>query len=65
MTNLMEGLQQELNRCRELKQTYDAIPTGLFGSGIIKLAIEKAEKAISDDDIVQMVVMYKELKGLE
>ena len=61
--NLIEGLQKEMNRCRELKKEYDNIPTGLFGGALIQSAIDNGEKAIASDDIVVMLCAYEELKG--
>jgi len=63
--NLIEGIQKELNRARELKQVYDNIPTGFFGSAVIQQAINKAEKCISMGDTIGMMQAYEELKQLE
>lgn len=61
----MEGLIQELNRCREILKLYEIIPTGLFGVTIIRQNIEFAEKAIVSDDIVGMLQAYEKLKAIE
>ncbi len=63
--NLMDGLLSELNRVREVKKIYDEIPQGAFGSKMIQISIGKAEKAISDNDTVAMIVAYKDLKEIE
>lgn len=45
--SLMEGLIQELNRCRELLKEYESIgPPGQFGATMIRIEIEAAEKAM-------------------
>jgi len=62
--NLIKSLHKEMNRCRELKKEYDMIPTGFFGSATIQQAIQNAEKSIEEDDIVKMLVAYKELKTI-
>ena len=65
MTNLIEGIQQECNRCRELLKEYEAIGTpGIFGATMIKLAIAKAEKSIADGDVVAELVAFKELQEI-
>ena len=63
--NLMEGLLSELNRVREVKAMYDAIPQGKFGSMMIQQDIDRAEKAIKDNDVIEMVKAYKKLQGVE
>ena len=60
--NLMEGLIAEINRNHEALIIYESIPTGLFASTMIKQTIERAEKAIADDDVVEMMRAYEELK---
>ena len=42
--NLIEGLQEEMSRCKEVLREYEAIPQGVFGATMIKLEIKKAEK---------------------
>lgn len=62
--NLMDGLLNELNRVRELKEHYDEIPQGAFGSVMIQQSIEKAEKSIKDNDVVAMLSAYKDLQEI-
>lgn len=65
MDNLMEGLFKEMNRAREVKALYDEIPQGKFGSMMIQQAIDKAEKSIKENDVVEMLRAYTELKEIE
>jgi len=61
--NLIKGLQQEMNRCRELLQEYDAIPQGVFGAMMIRQIIKNAENAIAMGDTIAMMKSLKELQG--
>lgn len=62
--NLIEGLQSELKRCRELLKAYDSIgPAGKYGAAYLKRDIKTAEDAISNGDTVAMLRNYKTLKG--
>ena len=63
MPNLIEGLQEELTRNREVLTEYEAIPTGAFGALMIRQAITAAEAAIASGDVVAMLRCYKELQG--
>lgn len=60
--NLIEGLQKEMERCRELVKIYEQIPTGSFGAAMIRQDIEHAEKAIADNNMFDMLACYKKLK---
>ncbi len=63
--NLMDGLFDEMNRAREIKKMYDEIPQGKFGSMMIQQIIDRAEKSISDNNIIEMLLVYKELQEIE
>lgn len=64
--NLMQGLLDEINRNRELLKAYEKIgPSGIFGATVIKALISKAEKAINENDVVKMIVAFRELKEAE
>lgn len=65
MGNIIEGLQSEMNRCRELLKIYAEIPTGAFASAMINQEILDAEKAIAEGDTVEMIRCYAELKKCE
>ena len=60
--NLIEGLQEELNRNRKILLTYEAVPSGVFGATMISQAITAGESAISEGDTVAMIRALKELK---
>ena len=61
--NLMDGLFDEMNRCRELLKEYDNIgPVGVFGATMIRADIKAAEDAIKANDVVEMLRSYQALK---
>lgn len=64
MSNIIDGLQEEISRVRNFIQIYDSIPlnAGMFASTIIKNSIKKAEKAIASTDTTEMLKCYKYLK---
>lgn len=62
--NIIEGIQQECNRCRELVTEYEAIgQAGAFGKLAIKGRIKQGEDAIASGDITRMVEALQGLKG--
>lgn len=65
--NLIDALLKEMNRVRELIKLYEGLPdnAGWFGASLMKVAIQKAEKAISSGDVIQELKVYEELKGFE
>ncbi len=66
MANLVEGIQKECHRCRELLVEYGKIgPAGVFGALVINQAIENGEKAIASGDVVQCIAAYKDLQSCE
>ena len=60
--NLIEELQEELSRNRELLKKYESIPQGVFGATVIKQAIKNAKTAMANNDTVAMLKCYKELQ---
>jgi len=60
--NLIEGLQKEMDRNRELLEMYEYVPAGLFGAANIKKDIKDAEAAIADGDTLAMMRCYEQLK---
>lgn len=65
MGNLIEGIQSQTNRCREVLKIYEELPTGEFGAMMIKQSIKAAETAIAGGDVVEMLRCYKDLEGIE
>jgi hypothetical protein len=65
MANIIEGIQQEVVRCRELLKQYEAIPQGAFGAIMIKQTIAEAESAVAHGDTVEMIRKYQELKEIK
>lgn len=63
--NMIEGIQEQCNRCRELKKEYDKIPTGGFGALFIQKAIDEGESSIASGDVVRMLSAFKELESCE
>ncbi len=63
MANLIDGLNAELIRNREILKIYEGIPERRFGAVMIKQSIKMAEKAIAEGDIVAMVRACKELQS--
>ena len=63
--NLIEGLQEELERNKELLKLYEEIPQGKFGATMIKLSIKNAENAIANNDTLEMIRCHKDLQENE
>lgn len=63
--NLMDGLFDEMNRCREVLKHYEEIPQGVFGATMIKRSILKAEQSIKENDVVKMLIAYRDLKEIK
>ena len=63
--NIMDGLNIELKRAKELLEVYNSIPTGFFGSAIIQQTIEHAELSMQTGNTVEMMKAYKLLQNLE
>lgn len=67
MTDIQEGLVEELKRARELKKLYEDIPDGCGRIAVVLISkdIERAEAALSSGDAVEMVKSYSILKELK
>ena len=63
--NLIEGLNSELTRARELLKLYESIPTGGFGVTVIRPVIEHAELSMRIDNLPEMMKTYDALRKLE
>ena len=64
MGNVMEGLLEEMERVQSLKKIYDDLPmnAGMFGSMLMKQALDEGKKAIAENDVVGIVSAYAKLK---
>lgn len=67
MENLIEGLQRQMNRVREIINEYESLPggAGLLAAGFMKGSIQRAEKSIATGDTIAMMAAYKDLEGYE
>jgi len=65
--NLIEGLQEQMNRVREIISEYDSLPNnaGALASGFMKISIKNAEKAIANGDTIAMLAAFEDLKTYE
>jgi len=64
--NLIEGIQEELKRCRELKVVYKSLGrVGLFGIAVINQSIDRAEEAVASGDISEMIRAHRDLKKIQ
>jgi len=64
MENLMDGLNRELERNRQLAKDYEAIGLpGRFGLLVITISIQEGEKAIKEGDTVGMVKAFAKLQS--
>lgn len=63
--NLVEGLLEQMNRCRELLKVYAKLPegAGMFAKMMIEREIKTAEDALGSGDTVAMMKAYATLKG--
>lgn len=63
--NLIDGLNIELKRAKELLELYESIPTGGFGAAMIKQTIDHAELSMQTGNTVEMMKAYQRLQKLE
>jgi len=65
--NLIEGLQQEMNRVQGVITEYEAIPGGVgrLAAMIMRADIQDAERSIASGDVVEMLASYKSLQEIE
>lgn len=63
MPNLIEGIQREQNRVRELIPLYVEIgPAGAIGAALMRAAVDQGDKAIASGDVLKMLRAYKDLE---
>ena len=63
--NLIEGLLKQIDRVNGLITEYRLIPAGCFAATMMQKDIDKAKKAISTGDTVQMISSFKSLNQYE
>ena len=63
--NVIEGIQNQCNRLRELIPQYESVTNGHFAAGMMRRSIKSAEAAIASGDVVAMIHAYKDLEGYE
>ena len=63
-TDLGEDLLKEINRVKELLNLYHSLPNnvGIVAAQRLKIHLSHAEKAMRDNDIIQMLQMFGILK---
>lgn len=64
MMNLIEGMNIEIERAKDLLELYKSIPTGTFGAIVISQTIDQAENTMQIGDTIGMIRSYKELQQL-
>ncbi len=64
---LMEGLLSQMNRVRNLITVYNRQPgsVGFVTIKHMKIAIQKAEKAILTGNVIQMLLCFRKLRNCE
>ena len=66
--NLIDGLLYEMNRVREIIKEYEhpmLKGAGFIASSMMKIDIQRAEKSIRDNDVIEMMICYTKLKEYE
>ncbi|RYU92882.1 hypothetical protein [Emticicia agri] len=63
-TDLHDDLLKEINRVKDLLELYQSLPNnvGVVAVQRLKIHLAHAEKAIRDNDTIQMLQMYGILK---
>lgn len=63
---LGDKLPREIERVRDCIRVYDSIgPAGAFASAMLQDAVKRAERAMLNCDVVEMIRSYKELEECE
>jgi len=61
--SLGEALPREMARVRDvLLPHYDAIPTGVFASALMRADLDRAARAMAEGDTVEMMRAYESLR---
>lgn len=65
MTNLVEGLTNEILRVTAIRDEYLKYPAGDFAATVMNAELEKAREAQSRASIEEMIIAYQSLKEFE
>ena len=64
--NLHDSLSIEISIAKEIRQQYEDIgAVGAFGMAVIDRALVQAYAAMADGDVVAMLRVHEELKGIK
>lgn len=63
VVTLGEALPREMTRVREIIPLYDGVPTGFIAATMMRQSIDRAQKALAEGDVVEMIRCYEDLKG--
>jgi len=65
--NLVEAMQKEIKRNRELLDLYRELPNGAgkFAEMMIEMKIEHAITVLAGGDVVEIMTSYEDLKNSE
>lgn len=62
MSNILHDLKEEIKRVEEIVGIYEETPGGNIAASLMRKDIELAKKSIMDNDVITMILLYKELK---
>lgn len=66
MASLAEALPTEMTRVRALIPLYQSIgPAGGFAIMMMNRALDEAQKALAEGDVIAMLRVYEDLKGFK
>lgn len=62
METLADALPKEIERVSEMIAEYEAAPMGFIAAGLMRADIQRAHKAMMENDIIEMISAYNDLK---
>lgn len=63
--SLAEAYTIEQERCQELLDVYKSIPSGGFGAMIISNILKRAEIAAANQNTIEMIRVFQEMKDCQ
>ncbi len=60
---MKKELKKEIERCEELLKLYEEIPEGFFGATMIKMSLQKARNASSEEQIKDALKDLESITG--